>query len=440
MLVDAKARSLWAGQNHTIYLENDLSEFALGREEASAGKPLRILTYSTLYPSIAQPSHGIFVENRLRHLVGTGRVDAQVVAPVPWFPSTSRAFGRYASFARTPARELRHGIEVIHPRYPVVPKLGMSVAPGLLFAATLGHLYHRRTDFDLIDAHYFYPDGVAAMLLGRALGKPVVITARGTDVNLIPRFPIPRRLICIAARHAAGIVAVSQALKDALVELAVSPERIVVLRNGVDLEMFRPGDRAATRAALKLNGRILVSVGHLIERKGHDLTISALPTLPNCTLLIAGDGPDRAGLEALASRLGVADRVRFLGALPHSELRDLYTAADAFVLSSSREGWPNVLLEAMACGTPVVASAIWGNPEIVCRPEAGVLMRSRTPQGIAEAVVSLFCSLPSREATRAFAEKFSWRETSEGQVHLFETILSNDRAPNRRSRAGKPGA
>jgi glycosyltransferase involved in cell wall biosynthesis len=418
-------------------LENNLSESAFGREEGPARKRLRILTYSTLYPSVVQPSHGIFVENRLRHLVSMGRVQAQVVAPVPWFPFTSRAFGHYASFARTPAEELRHGLKVIHPRYPALPKLGMSMAPGLLFAATLRRVYQRRTDFDLIDAHYFYPDGVAAVLLGRALGKPVVITARGTDVNLIPRFRVPRRWIRFAAKRAAGIIAVSQALKDALVALAIPAERIVVLRNGVDLEMFRPGDRAAARAALDLDGRILVSVGLLIERKGHDLTISALPKLSNCTLLIVGDGPDRVGLEALASRLGVADRVRFLGALPHQNLRNLYMAADALVLSSSREGWPNVLLEAMACGTPVVASAIWGNPEIVCAPEAGVLMRSRTPQGVAEAVESLFRALPSREATRAFAEKYSWRETSEGQNHLFETILSGGCVPNRRSPAGQ---
>lgn len=389
---------------------------------------VRIVTFTSLYPGASQPNHGVFVENRLRHLVTEGGVQARVVAPVPWFPLKASRFGRYAAFARTPSHEFRHGIEITHPRFLALPKFGMSIAPASIFAAALPLLRHlkRTSDFDLIDAHYFYPDGVAAMLLGIALQKPVVITARGTDVNFIPRHALPRRMIVNAAHRAAGIIAVSQALKEALIALGVAADRITVLRNGVDLHMFRPGQRETARAALRLGGRTLLSVGHLIERKGHDIVISALRRLPDCTLLIAGEGPELARLRSLSSLLGVSDRVRFLGAVPHDELRTVYVAADAVILCSSREGWPNVLLEAMACGTPVVASSIWGNPEIVCRPEAGVLMRSRTPDGVAEAVGSLFADLPSREATRTFAEQFSWQETSKGQLGLFESILASE--------------
>jgi len=387
-------------------------------------QPVRILTFTTLYPSAARPSHGIFVENRLRHLLMTGRVGARVVAPVPWFPFGHPAFGEYAAMARTPASETRHGVDISHPRYIVVPKLGMSLAPGPLFAATLGHVRRWQAEFDLIDAHYFYPDGVAAVLLGRALGKPVVITARGTDVNLLPRYALPRRMIRYAARNAAGIIAVSTALKDALLALGVPTDRVTVLRNGVDLGMFKPGDRRAARAKYGVTGRTLLSVGHLIERKGHDLTIAALARLKDCTLLIAGEGPEHMRLQKVASRLGVSERVRFLGTIPHQNLRDLYLCADMLVLSSSREGWPNVLLESMACGTPVVASSIWGNPEIVSRPEAGVLMQTRTPEGVAEAVCRLFAALPPGGATRSFAEKFSWQDTSKGQIRLFERILA----------------
>jgi glycosyltransferase involved in cell wall biosynthesis len=231
-------------------------------------------------------------------------------------------------------------------------------------------------------------------------------------------------MITSAARRAAGVIAVSNALKDAMIGLGVASDRITVLRNGVDLDMFRPGHRETARAELQLVGRTLLSVGHLIERKGHDITISALPRLPDCTLLIAGEGPELPRLRSLASRLGVSARVRFLGAVPHGDLRTVYLAADAVILSSSREGWPNVLLEAIACGTPVAATSIWGNPEIVSRPEAGVLMRTRTPDGVADAVHSLFGALPSREATRAFAEQFSWHETSKGQLRLFEGIVN----------------
>jgi glycosyltransferase involved in cell wall biosynthesis len=357
-------------------------------------------------------------------------VEAKVVAPVPWFPLTLPAFGGYAAMARTPVREVRSGIFVAHPRYVVIPKVGMTAAPSFLYAATLPLMkrLEREWGFDLIDAHYFYPDGVVASWLGRALNKPVVITARGTDVNLIPRYRAARRMIVNAAHRAAGIIAVSRALKDALIELGVSDGHIEVLRNGVDLEMFQPDDRVVARASLGIKRRTLLSVGHLIERKGHDIAIEALRYLPDYQLLLAGQGPEQSNLKSLATRLGVHGRVRFLGSVPHEELRTIYSAADALVLASSREGWPNVLLEAMACGTPVVASPVWGNPEIVSSPDAGVLMRSRTAEGLSEAVNSLFASLPDRNATRAFAEKFSWVETSQGQVRLFQRILQEREA------------
>jgi glycosyltransferase involved in cell wall biosynthesis len=386
---------------------------------------MEILTFTTLYPNSVQPHHGVFVENRLRHLLLAGGVNARVVAPVPWFPFSARVFGRYAVYARVMPRESRAQLAIEHPKYLVLPKFGMRAAPWSLAAASLPvltRLQHER-DFDLIDAHYFFPDGVAAIRLGRRLKKPVVITARGTDVNLIPELPGPRRMIQEAAREAAGIIAVSQALKDAIVGLGIPSERVTVLRNGVDLELFQPQARKETRERLGLLGPTLLSVGHLIERKGHELVIGALPSLPGYRLLIAGDAPERARLENLSNALKVENRVSFLGALPHEQLHKIYAAADALVLASSREGWPNVLLEAMACGTPVVASNIWGNPEVVSRPEAGVLMGERSAAGVAEGVLRLFRGLPGRAATRRYAEEFSWDATSEGQLRLFNEIL-----------------
>jgi glycosyltransferase involved in cell wall biosynthesis len=386
---------------------------------------MEILTFTTLFPNPVQPHHGVFVENRLRHLVTNGRVNARVVAPVPWFPFSAPVFGRYAVYARVVPRETRAELTIEHPKYFVLPKFGMSAAPALLAAASLPVLrrLQRERDFDLIDAHYFFPDGVAAIRLGRRLKKPVVITARGTDVNLIPELPGPRRMIQEAAREAAGIIAVSQALKDAIVGLGIPGERVTVLRNGVDLDLFQPHARDETRARLGLFGPTLLSVGHLIERKGHELVIGALPSLPDYRLLIAGDGPERVRLERLSHALKVENRVSFLGALPHEQLHKIYAAADALVLASSREGWPNVLLESMACGTPVVASNIWGNPEVVSRPEAGVLMGERSAAGVAEGVRRLFGALPARGATRRYAEEFSWDATSQGQLRLFNEIL-----------------
>jgi teichuronic acid biosynthesis glycosyltransferase TuaC len=389
--------------------------------------PHRLLTFSTLYPSDQRPNHGIFVENRLRHLVASGKILASVVAPVPWFPSRAPLFGSWAVHARIAQRETRHGLEVFHPRYPVIPKLGMSVSPWLLYHATLpmiGRLCVTQARPDAIDAHYMYPDGVAATWLGKRLGLPVVITARGTDVNLIPRHRVPRLLIQRAIRDAAALVAVSGALKQALVELGAPPDKVTVLRNGVETTLFRPpDDRAAARAALGLTGPALISVGLLIERKGHHRTIEAMASLPGYSLLIVGEGPERPRLIALIERLGLGDRVRLLGPCPHAKLPALYGAADALVLASSREGWANVLLEAMACGTPVIASNIWGNPEVVRSPAAGLITASNTAEAIAAAARQLFADPPDRAATRAYAEQFSWDATTAGQLALFGSVV-----------------
>jgi glycosyltransferase involved in cell wall biosynthesis len=389
--------------------------------------PLRIVTFTTLYPNDAQPQHGIFVENRLRHLIESGRVAARVLAPVPWFPFAHARFGRYGDFARAKRQESRFGLSVWHPRYPVLPKFGMNLAPALLYAAALPALkrLQKEQDFDLIDAHYLYPDGVAAVMLGRALGKPVVLTARGTDVNLIPRHYLPRRMIRWAARQSSAVITVAEALRAALVALGVESSRIRTLRNGVDLNQFRPLERKAAREALYLeSGPVLLSVGHLIERKGHRLAIEALAGLPGYTLLIVGEGPERENLESFVGQLGLSRRVHFLGSVPHEKLATVYSAADALVLASSREGWANVLLEAMACGTPVVASRAWGNPEIVADPAAGVLMRERSAAGLVEAVAELFRKPPSREAVRRYAENFSWEATTQGQIELFTQVLA----------------
>jgi len=391
---------------------------------------LRILTFSTLFPNAAQPVNGVFVENRLCHLVASGMVEARVIAPVPWFPSTHPRFNAWAKFAAAPRHEVRHGIEIWHPRYPVIPKVGMSVAPALLYAWTRGLVRRlaREWEFDLIDAHYFYPDGVAAALLARMLNKKLVITARGTDLNLIPRYALPRHQIRWAAARADGVITVCEALRQALLALGTPGSKVHTLRNGVDLVGFQPRDRTKALMALKQDGKVLVSVGLLIERKGHHLVIETLTRLPGLTLLIVGDGPDRAALEAQAREMGVADRVRFLGQVPHDQLPEIYSAADALVLASSREGWANVLLEAMACGTPVVATDVWGTREAVCAPEAGQLVAARTVDGLVEGIERLFRAPPDRAATRRYAEQFSWADTTQGQLDLFHTILASGAA------------
>lgn len=387
---------------------------------------MRVLTFSTLFPNAERPNFGVFVENRLRHLVATGEVESIVVAPVAYFPSRNRRFGVWAQQARVARVETRHGLVVHHPRWPAIPKIGSAISPLTLYWASvraIRKLMAGGLRFDLIDAHYLYPDGVAAVWLGRAFNCPVVITARGSDVTEFPDHAIPRRYIDGAIAGADALISVSGALRDRLIELGASPEKVTVLRNGIDTDLFHPVDRTAARAALGLTRPTLISVGGLIPRKRNHLTIDAISLLDTVDLIIVGEGPDHGVLQVQIDRLGLGGRVRLLGPRPHGALPFYYGAADAMVLASSREGWANVLLESMACGTPVVASRIPGNPEVVRAPEAGLIVENNTAEGIATAVRALFANPPDRVATRAYAEKFGWAETSAGQLALFRGLL-----------------
>jgi glycosyltransferase involved in cell wall biosynthesis len=295
----------------------------------------------------------------------------------------------------------------------------MNVAPALLAACARrwlaafvpGH-------FDLIDAHYVYPDGVAALWLARRLGRKLVITARGSDVTQLPDHAGPRAMIRYALRRADALIAVSAALGARLVALGADPTRVHVLRNGVDLSRFRPPPVVPPR------GAELLSVGHLITRKGHQRVIEALARLPPAArLTIVGEGPLEGELLCLATRLGVAERVRFAGVLPPERMPEMYGAADVLVLASSREGWANVLLEAMACGTPVVASPIAGNDEVVRSSAAGLLAAANTADALAEAIARLLAAPPERSATRVYAEGFGWPSIAEAQVQLYRNVL-----------------
>lgn len=397
-------------------------------------RPIRLLLFSTLYPSAARPLHGIFVETRLRELLKTGNIEVQVVAPVPWFPSDDPRFGVWSRFAATPHHENLNGIEVWHPRYAIPPKVGMSIAPvSLALGAfrTVSRLVRNGFDFDAIDAHYYYPDGVAATILGRWFGKPVVVTARGTDVNLLPRFAIPRRLIRWSVRRAAASIGVSRALTEGLAALGAPRERLFTLRNGVDLQRFRPLPKAECRAALGLPADVplILTVGHLVELKGNHIVIDAVAKLRAeglaVTLAIVGDGEERQRLEAQVAALGLGAAVRFAGAVANPELARWYGSADALVLASSREGWPNVLTESLACGTPVIASKIPSTPEIVRDSVAGILFEPREPVALAQAIRSILSRPADPAAVRVYAEQFGWDAVSHAQSQLFESVIEN---------------
>jgi teichuronic acid biosynthesis glycosyltransferase TuaC len=392
-------------------------------------RPIRTLLFSTLYPSSERPFHGIFVETRLRELLKSGHVESKVIAPVPWFPFPSEAFGKYGEFSRTLGYEFHNQIEVFHPRYFLPPKVGMNIAPYTLAKGampTIRRLIRDGFDFDLIDAHYYYPDGVAAGLISKWIGKPFVVTARGSDLNLISEFPRQRRLILETAKAAAASIGVSQALVEHLANIGADREKVFFFRNGVDLERFKPEEKKMARQKFGLPDRpTILSVGNLVELKGHHIAIEALHLLPNETcLIVVGSGPERESLERLAARLELSHRVRLVGQIPNDELKWLLSAADALALCSSREGWPNVLLESLACGTPVIATNVGGIPEIVTTPTAGRIMKSRTSLELATSFSDLMSSYPSQSDVRLFAEEFGWNATSLAQIALFRGITN----------------
>ena len=394
-------------------------------------RPVRTLLFSTLYPSSALPRAGIFVETRLRELLKTRRVVAKVVAPVRWSPVHHPKFGVYAQIAAAPSREVLNGVDVLHPRFLSIPKIGMNIAPFLLAIGAAGALSQLRDegfDFEVIDAHYYYPDGVAAAILSRWFDRPLSITARGSDVNLIGDFTWPSWLMKMAARRAQASIGVSEALVDRMQALGFDAKKLIAMRNGIDLQRFYPGDRAELKVVLGLAQRpVLLTVGNLKETKGQRLIIKSLPLVlsiyPDALLVVLGDGPDAAALRELAKGMNLAKQVRFIGAMQQEQLCRWYSAADVLVLASSSEGWPNVLLEAMACGTPVVASDVGGVREIVRDLRVGRVFLQRDEKSIAQAICEVLDQCSTVAEIRKYSEQYSWDETSRSQAELFESMV-----------------
>jgi glycosyltransferase involved in cell wall biosynthesis len=325
----------------------------------------------------------------------------------------------------------------------MVPKVGMASHGRMMALSLLPALrrLRREFDFDLIDAHYVYPDGYAAVCLGKLLGKPVVVSARGTDITLFPEWPAIRKRIKKTLLDADGAIAVSAALKQAMVNLGAPDDKIEVIPNGVDAAKFHPVPRAEARAELDLPaGPTILSVGSLTPNKGTALMIQAVKILvdrhgvDDLNLLIVGEGTMRAELEQLVASLSLERHVRLVGAMPHESLRLWFSAADVFCLASAREGWPNVLLESMACGTPVVATSIWGVPEIVQSEALGTLVE-RDPESIAEGLHQALRKEWSREGIVAHARERSWSRTADSVAGLFESVLGRQAERSRTARS-----
>lgn len=398
---------------------------------------MKLLVFTSLYPNSAQPQHGVFVQTRLKQYLGRHGGEARVVAPVPLAPPVGPA--RWTRFRAIPAREELAGLAVEHPRFLAPPGFGDRWRAALMARACAKPLVEAALSFqpDLLDVHYAFPDGVAACALADqlsdALGRrlPVVLTCRGTDLNLVPQIARLREQIAGALRRADHVVCVAEALRTVALRLGVSAERASTFRNGVDIELFAPGDRRAARASLGLDPdtRTFLAVGHLIPRKGVLELLEAFARVHHGSpervqLVYVGDGELRAALTERARALGVDHLVKLVGAVPHAELPAWYRAADVFVLASLREGWPNVVLEALACGTPVLATRVWGTPEILEGCAAGRLVDT----GVDGLEVGLRAAdTLDASAARPWAERYTWDATSDGLHALYTRLVEETR-------------
>lgn len=344
-----------------------------------------------------------------------------MLAPVPL------TLGRSAQRA-PPAAD---GVEVLRPRYVVVPKV-LKWTDGFFFALSiLPRLLRLRSSFrfDLIDAHWGYPDGFAAFLLGRVLRVPVVVTVRGSDVNVFMDESWRGRLIRYYLRQLPAVIAVSAGLRRRLVAAGIPADHIEVIPNGVDTKAFLPLDPGQARARLGIQAaqRIITSVGHLVPIKGPDILLDAFLRLPlsEVTLVFVGDGAMREPLERRVRELPapVRARVRFVGQRPHAEIGLWLAAADVVALASRNEGCPNVLLEAMACGRPVVAARVGGVEELVAGDQVGYTVTPEDPAALAEALQMALARDWDADAIRRHATRFSWTVTAERCAAVWRRVL-----------------
>ncbi|MFM5917271.1 MAG: glycosyltransferase [Novosphingobium sp.] len=388
---------------------------------------LRVLSISTLYPNDLTPNFGVFVERQMAAVAERGDVDLVMVNPIGLPPFPLSMHPRYSALRSVAQRETRSGVNVIRPRFALIPGTGNRFSARLEAAAVLplARDLHSVRPFDVVDAQFFYPDGPAALQVAQALGLPCSIKARGADVHHWGQAAATSAQVRKAARGASGLLAVSGGLAGELVALGAERPRITLHRTGLDRAVFRPLNRQECRAKLGCDARrpLLACVGALIERKGQRFAIEALQQIPDAVLLLAGSGPDESELRLLSARLGLSERVRFLGPVPHAELPVVLSAADVFVLPTRSEGLANAWVEALACGTPVVTTPIPGAQELLTEPAYGT-MTGRGSDAIAAAVNALLSAPPSRESVVAGAAAFSWEANAEALVSHWRRLAS----------------
>jgi teichuronic acid biosynthesis glycosyltransferase TuaC len=391
---------------------------------------LRVLVLSTVFPNPRQPTLGVFIRERTRRVAR--HCDVIVAAPVSWFPFNGLIRG--PQWTGIPRSETQEGLRVYHPRFFCVPRYGKWL-DGLCYAVSLLPFLTRlrgQFPFDLIDAHFAYPDGMAAVLLGRVLRRPVVVTLRGSIVRLAG-YPLHRPQLRWVLRAAARVLSVSESLKQVAVDLGVPAGKIRVIPNGVDEERFRPFDSIEARQTLglPLDRTILLSVGGLNEGKGHHRIVALMPRLLEARpdllyVIVGGERPSdsvRSRLDKLIDRHRLHDHVLLAGERVQAEIPLWLSAANLFCLATRSEGWANVLLEALACGCPVVSTRAGGNAEIIANESLGILVPPTDDEALAAAVLDGLRRAWDRDALVTYARRHSWDRAAEAVRDEFDAAL-----------------
>ncbi|HEX4354485.1 MAG TPA: glycosyltransferase, partial [Polyangiales bacterium] len=348
--------------------------------------------------------------------------------PIPGFP--------YGGLARLPEKR-REGAYVVHrPHYLyLVPKRWLYPVAGPAMARSLARYAAELERPDIIHAHWSYPDGQAALALRRHFDVPLVVHARGTLERVIARQSRRfRALVATPLMAADAVIANSEALRLDCLELGVAAEKLHVIPNGVDLELFKPSDKRAAKRALGLAEDRLLALycGNLRPVKGVDLLAAAIPPLraarPNLHFGLVGGGELEASLRRQLAKF-IEDRsVRMTGALPPAEVARYMSAADLLILPSRSEARSNVIIEALACETPVAAARVGGIPEVM-RDDHGVLFAPERTDAIVEALSQLTADPSHLPRLGAAGRRFvlegdmTWDAHARRTVELYAQLI-----------------
>lgn len=387
---------------------------------------MKLLFFSSYFPNSADPVRGTFNLQQARALAR--RCDLAVTAPIQWFPVK---LWHGAGPSAAPYFEYVEELPTWHPRYALTPGIIRDTYPTQMAAAVLPHLARIRREFrfDVLLATWAYPDVVVGALAARMLGVPLLAKVHGSDINIQTQFPLRRPQIRWALRRAEKVLAVSEALRGRLLELGIPDRKIMVHHNGVDHARFVVHCRREARRELGLDpaGKHVLFVGYLVEAKALHVLLQALADLRRAGALdftthLVGCGPLEAELRARTEALCLQDAVRFHGRRPHSEVPVWMAAADVFCLPSIREGCPNVILEALASGRPVVSTRVGGIPELT-RPENSLLVPPADAPALARALTAALSREWNPHTLRDSVSGYSWETSARALATAAEAAL-----------------